>query len=704
MNGNNMKNRTLLSVFAAVILIGPAVSSVYAEPEEKDSVQYLSIDVKNTDIRDVIRMISKGYDINIILDKDVSGSVTLHLNNVPVMEGLRTLAESHGWEVVKKGSIYKIKMPEEQTTSKVIYRNGKLTVEAQNLEVTDFIEELSRKTSASIVTDSDIEGKLSGKLYKVPLEHGLRAILESNGFKIEQRKNIYRVTYGEESASSGSGRRKSGRGSSRGRDFYVDFSDGKLTLDVMNGEISDVIEEISKQSEMEIVIYGRISGEVNAVLNDIPLSRGLELLLSGTKFTYVEREGVVLIGDRNTATPSGQALSKSELVHLKHIKADEIPKILPKNIPAGNIKVIKEQNGLLVSGTSEDISKTRDFLATIDIPTPQVLMDVVVVEYTRELNQEFGLEAGIKSKDVPTGVSFPYIDAQGSGSTVADALKTVGFSNTLIGNISDNFYAVLRFLEKQNKANILARPSLTVLNGNKAKIDVSQTSYFEIQGGTTDNPTVNFRPINYGIKLDITPWISKSGQITVDVRPDISNAMGVNDQGYPNVFKRSISTSVRLDNKETLVLGGLLREDESVSHKQVPILSKIPILGYLFKTTVKNKIKTNLVIYITPKIIEKDDYVNLQSEVDKMNIDTRSRVFSKFNEEPGERPEGYGEGGILDLEPESEEEVPDSLSDTQPDTLKAEEDTDKDMETERTDESESSSGDDAGQNSEQNTE
>ena len=105
------------------------------------------------------------------------------------------------------------------------------------------------------------------------------------------------------------------------------------------------------------------------------------MLLGGTRFTFVQKDNVILIGDRNTATPSGQTLSKSELIHLKHIKADNLPSILPKDIPPTNVRVIKEQNALLISGTSEDIVTAKEFLNTIDIPTPQVRIDAIIVEF-----------------------------------------------------------------------------------------------------------------------------------------------------------------------------------------------------------------------------------------------------------------------------------------------------------------------------------
>lgn len=627
-------------VFILILtLISLFISSVIAQPSSDtlQKPQTMSLDVKDTDIKDVIRMISKGYGLNVILDRDIEGKVTLHLSDVPIIEGLTSLAESNGWELVKEGSVYRIRKPVAKKKSLIRYSRGQLTVDIQNVNVIEFLKEISSKAAVSIVPDSKISGKVSGKLYRVPLEDGLKAILEGNGFKITKRRNIYRVKQ-EEGIAGGpkvTSKRRIPRRPAEG-ESYVECADGYLDIDVRNGNLSDVINSISELCEVEIIIYGTLSGEVNAKLNDIPLTEGLALLLGGTKFTFVQRGNVILIGDRNTATPSGKALTKSELIHLKHIKADEVPKILPKNIPAANVKVIKEQNALLVSGTSEDIVKTSEFLETIDIATPQVLIDVVVVEYTRDLDRDFGFEFAAHGEE-GTGsnyYSFPEVQVNRKEGEAKYILGKLFGEKSFITHLSDDFYMTLRLLETKRKAKVLAQPTITVLNGNKATIDVGQTQYFEIEGGTENNPTLNFRPIKFGITLNITPWISKSGQITAEINPEISNSMGINKKGYPNVFRRTVNTTVRIDDGKTLVLGGLLRSDEQVTHKQVPILGDIPILGYLFKTTKKIRVQTNLVIYITPRIIDKGSYVNLEKELKQFDIDERRGVFErrKFKE------------------------------------------------------------------------
>jgi type IV pilus assembly protein PilQ len=608
-------------------------------PEE----QKMSIDVKDTDLRDVIRMISKGYNINILLDNDVSGKITLHLVDVPIMEALHSIAQSNGLEVVKDGMVYKIKKATAEQKSLIRYADGKLTIDVQNIEVKSFLKELSSKTAISIVPDAKVEGNITGKLYQVDLDDGLRVLLEGNGFKVVKRKNIYQII----SANEKSGPQQLFQGkpsfTSSSTNFFVEYNNGLISLEVNNGDLEEIIKAITEQSDIEIITYGSIKTEINAKLKDIPLTEALALLLGGTRFTFVQKENVILIGDRNTATPSGQTLSKSELIHLKHIKADNLPSILPKDIPPTNVRVIKEQNALLISGTSEDIVAAKEFLNTIDIPTPQVRIDAVIVEFKDNIDKGSAFRAGRNRglQDSSYNITpFPQhkyntTASQGfelgvSGKDLKKFLKELNLP--VIEHIPDDLFAVLRMMEVQNKAKILAQPSILTLNGNKASIDVSETQYFTIVTGVGENQTSRFQPIKFGITLDIVPWISQSGQITAEITPNVSNSDKTNEDGYPNVSSRSITTTVRLNNGQTLALGGLIKNQESEYSYKVPFLGSIPIIGALFRQSGKMRQKSNLVVFITPHIITEKENLELEKELEKYDLNDRSfierRIYS----------------------------------------------------------------------------
>lgn len=616
-------------LFLLLLMILPLTAQNNAKPKPtSQSVleQRFSIDVKDMDIRDVIRLISKGYNLNIVLDRKVTGKVTLNLNNVPVKDGLNVLVQAYGWELEQRGDVFHIGQATIKGSSDLRITRGVVNADLQDVEITDFLREFSDKSGVSIVPASKLTGRISAKLYQIPLKDALKTILEGNGYTVDYNRNVYTISTGGSNSPKGSSNRNGGR-----RRFNIELVNDELTIEVQNGDLDALIHEIANVSDIEIVVYGKLSGQVNARLNRIPLDEGLALILGGTKYTFVNRGDIILVGDRNGATPAGQTLTTSQLIHLFHIKADEVPKILPKNIPATAVKVVKEQNALLVSGTSEDIVKTREFLRSIDIPTPQVALDVLIVEYTREIGKEMGFEfSGNQPEGQGTSnyFSFPYTQINRSGDQAKELLRSVFGNKTFITDLPADFMMTLKLLEDQKRAKVLAQPTITVLNGNKAKIDVGATSYYKVIGGTADAPTQNFRPINSGITVNITPWISKSGQITAEVNPEISNTTTINNDGYPDISRRSINTTVRIDDSKTVVLGGLLKSEERTTHQQVPFLGDIPILGYLFKSTKRQQVQTNLVIYITPHIIDGVDYVNLPAELKRIN-DENSKVWLK---------------------------------------------------------------------------
>ncbi len=647
-----------LALAAAVLCAGATAAEKNPAEQQKtvDQEQQIMspLDVKDADIQDVVRTISKGYNLNIVLDKDVSGKVTVHLSDVPVIEGLRTLSRSIGMEVAKEGNVYRIRKARDETRSVISYVNGKLTVDVQNIDAKEFLKDISVKTAISIVPDAKVSGRISGKLYQVELDDGLRALLAGSGLRLIKRKNIYQVFSDEEAGQAQGGAapgpypgyRRFGNAPGTGggpTSFFVECAGGKVSLDVSNGNLADVIKAIADQSEMDIITYGTISGEINAKLKNVPLTQALALLLGGTMFTFVQKDSIILIGDRNAATPAGQALSKSELIHLNCIKADGVMAILPKDIPPNNVKVIKEQNALLVSGTSEDIVSVREFISTIDIPTPQVSIDAVIVEYSENLNKEFGIKPIVNSPDLSNQSYFavPAPDFQlqkggnamelgGSGSAIKQTINNMLVGGTLRGIIDklpDDFFIFLKVLENQNRAKVLAQPSIVTLNGNKATINVNETRYFKLTTGNplTSDYSIRFQPITFGIKLDITPWISKGGQITAEIAPEVSNSDGSSIDGYPNVSTRSIATTVRLNDGETIILGGLVKNQESDARDKIPFFGDIPLIGFLFRHTTKIRTKSNLVVYITPHVITKGASVNLKDELN--NLDKNNRDF-----------------------------------------------------------------------------
>jgi type IV pilus assembly protein PilQ len=610
----------------------------------------LNVDYVDEPILDVLRAIATAFGLSIIPEKDLGDvKVTIHLENIPVLEGLDKLCKSHGLEFVADGNVYRVRKARETSFSVIEVRNKKMTLDVQNRPVRDFLREFGEKTKINVVAGQDLKGLVTGHLKDVAPVDGFKALMEANNFELRVKNGVYLVENADSSQPMPGGpvsRRRRASSFSGSGSSDVDYHEGRITLSLANASLGDALREIADQAGLNYTIIGDVSGNVNAHLDDVTVDEALSALLQGTRYAFINKGGTLLIGDRNPNTPSGQALSGAELVYLKFIKAENIEKIMPKSVPAENVKVIKEQNAVLISGTVDDIGLVRNFLEKIDVPTPQVLMEVVVVEYNRDKDSEFGVASGRSNNEGGN------LNAFGQFSGVKNSFSQGGFEG-VIGVLAPKFELNLRALETKNKAKILSMPKVTTLNGNKAELKVSRTSYYNVSSVTKDGFQNNdFRTIDDGITIELTPWVTKHGEVNVSINPSIKTTEVGTSGGPPPVTNRSITTNVRLQDGETIALGGLINSKEDNKREFVPILGSIPFLGYLFSWRKLHTFTTELVIYVTPHILMPDKQaVNLEDEFEQLD---RRSGFLKNSDFLKSSKDRLIDGSIQDTLPASE--------------------------------------------------
>ncbi len=604
------------------VLKGTRPAAGDAKALSKSAEGMLNVDYVNEPILDVLRAIATAFKLSVIPEKDLGDlKITIHLENIPVLEGLEKLCKSHGLELNIDGNVYRVRKTKEMAFSLIEIRNKRMNLDVQNRPVKDFLREFVEKSKINIVPGQDLRGLVTGHLKDVEPIDGFKALMEANNYQVRLKAGVYLVdnrdSTGNENPGFGRPRRSPmfsnpGQGNSD-----IDVHNGLVTLTLNNASLGDVLKEMAEQAGLNYTIIGDVSGNVNAQLKGLKIDDAFAALLQGTRYAYLRRGGILLIGDRNPNTPSGQALSGADLVYLKYIKAENIEKILPKSISADNIKVIKEQNAVLISGISDDISQVKTFLEKVDVPTPQVLMEVVVVEYNRDQNSELGIGTG----KPPNG--DPAINIEGSMSGIRQTFSRGTFQG-VIGVLPPKFNLNLMALESKSKAKILSMPKITTLNGNKAELKVSKTSYYRVSSVTKDGlQNTDFRPIDDGITIELTPWITKHGEVNVNITPAIKTSEHGNGETPPPVTNRSINTNVSLKDGETIALGGLINSNQDNSRSFVPILGSIPIIGYLFSWRNLHTSTTELVVYVTPHILNPEvQGLNLEQEFE--SLDNRS--------------------------------------------------------------------------------
>jgi type IV pilus assembly protein PilQ len=271
----------------------------------------------------------------------------------------------------------------------------------------------------------------------------------------------------------------------------------------------------------------------------------------------------------------------------------------------------------MVTGPIQSVNEIEHYIAELDSPPAQILIEALVVDYNITDRKDYGIRAaGFPLSDsTRQGHSYyPDIDVTGSGEQLNRDLQywAEKFNITNIGTLPENFYVRLHALAREGKANIRSRPRIATLNGHEAKIDVGTTQYYLLKTETTygvgqqtptSQVTEKFQTIEASMSLTITPWVNASNEILVTIHPEFNTPQGsFNANVPPTINHRILDSNVRLRDGETIVLGGLIQTSENETIEKFPILGDIPVLGWLFKN--KSKVKTNseLVIYVTPRI------------------------------------------------------------------------------------------------------
>ncbi len=631
----------------------PVVQGPLAGELVKSAVtEKMRVEVVDRPILDLFRMISKAYKINIVPEADLQNvNINIHLENISVIEGLQVICRSKGLELIELNGVYYVREADEKAITEISRYSKRMDIKVENESVKDFIKEFAITTGLSIAPGQNLEGKVTGYFKDVLPINGFKAIMSANSFRVRLKSGIYIV---EKEGAGESIPTRRGRTTSSG-DMDIDVLDGKVTASLSSAVLGDAIRDIAQQADMNMVIYGSILGNVDAEIKDVDIDKTLSVLLQGTNYTFIIKEGMMLIGERNPNSPSGQVLSAVEVHNLKYIRADEALKLFPKSLSSG-VSVLKEQNAILITGTAETINQVKEFLEKVDLPVPQVLIEVIIVEYDRTNSSEFG----IGTQPPPTG--GPALQGQ-FGLSGVKALFTKGSFTGSIGILPQDFSIHLRSILERNKGKVLSMPKITTLNGNKAHLQVRKTSHWPVTSFNKDGvPGTDYRSLDDGITIELTPWVTQHGDVNLEIKPSIKTTQPGNESGRPgDITDRSITTNVRLLDGETLVLGGLIENKEKIEQKFIPILGQIPFLGNLFSSRHKSLSTMELVLYVTPHILQRiNTDVNLGEELER--LDERSGFIEK-EDFLGKRPAPDTEK--IDIHPDTVDAAPVS-----PETLK----------------------------------
>ena len=602
------------------------------------------LNVKDADLRDVFRSIAHAHNLNLVVDNRIDRHVTVRLADLPVLEAIEFLCDENNLELIRSGHIFHVKQPlpppppppREPT---VVVRDSLLNIDLRDDDLEQVMRLIAGRSGTNIIVRRGVSGTVTGTLQEVTVDQGLRTLMLNNGFSIREIEGIYHI---DRAGMEG------GDSQQRARAFWVQVEDTLVTLDVVDARVADVLREVGAQMKVNMITYDTPEERITAKADSLTLDDTLNLLLKRTSLTFRKEDDIYFIGDKNTS-----GLASTRLIRLDHLRADAAITLVPDLIKQNaTIQVVPDHNGLMVTGTNDVIVELEGFIEEVDQPTPQILIEAMVVDFEAkdlfELGLSFGRDAEVAEQEAATGYRFNgdlEISNESGFRISGDGRQINGVLDNLFGigkivRLPSDFFARIQALSIEGRVNIRSRPQIATLNGHTAKLKIGTTQYYLLRTQTPyQNPnqvilqqSQRFEKIEANVVLEITPWVSASGVITADIRPEFSAPVGEFDPDVPpTINTRVLESTVRLRDGETIILGGLIQDEERVIYNKVPILGGLPLLGRLFRSKSSETVKSEQIIFLTPHVFYGDERDNekweaLKEEMDLQGLKERSKV------------------------------------------------------------------------------
>ncbi len=416
------------------------------------------------------------------------------------------------------------------------------------------------------------------------------------------------------------------------------YNGERITLSFQSVDVRSLLQIIADVAGTNMVISDSVQGEVAMRLENVPWDQALDIILR-TKGLGLRQQGNVMLvaplaelqaREKAEALASNEATElaplRSEMIQVNYAKASDLAGLLKSADSSllsnrGKVTVDERTNTLLVLETREKLADVRTLISKLDIPVRQVLIESRIViandDYRKDLGARFGVSGREAEGNVRTGTSTNLVGAEANatgadGAAVAQpgnfnvnlpvAVANPGmFALALLGR---NFRVDLELaaLQAEGRGETVSSPRVITANSKTATIKQGSEIPYVTPASGTSPATVAFKEAL--LKLDVTPFINPDNSIVMDLKvnkdePDFTNLV----LGNPPLRRREVQTNVLVGNGETVVLGGIYETTSQNNKTKVPVLGDLPGIGRLFRSTTAINNKSELLIFVTPKIL-----------------------------------------------------------------------------------------------------
>jgi general secretion pathway protein D len=694
-NGSTRKSR--ISLLLSLLFLLSFSCQLYATDR-------ITLNLKDADIRALISTVSKFTGKNFIVDPRVKAKVTVISANSmtpkEVYDVFLSVLQVHGFAAVPTDSVIKI-VPEinaKQGPTPLITNDRKLPGD----ELITKVIHLEHVPAAQLVPILRPLVPQTGHMAAYPAANSL--IITDHAANIERLEKIIHGVDREDSDQVEIVQLK-----------YASASELVRILNALNqgmgkNDPSKLVLAADDRTN-SILMTGDRSARLKAratILHlDTPLNDGGNTSVIYLKYAKAEDLVSILTGIQQNTGKIGSTRTASKVPHVASAASG---KTIADN---AIIQADPDTNALIITADPNTLLNLKAVIRQLDIRRAQVLIEAIIAEITSDLNKEVGVGAAVdgsqsSSENIPIGISNlagigTLLSGLAGGSTgvgTTAGAPIVGSGLTMAaGRTLSNgtrYALLLHALASNSATNILSTPSIVTLDNAEAEIVVGKnlpfiTGQFTNAAATGSNPFQTIQRQDVGLTLKVTPQVNEGDTVKLDLEQETSSVDSISETSGPTTRKRSIKTSVLVDDGGILVLGGLIEENANDTVTKVPLLGDIPVLGKLFTSESTTKSKQNLMVFLRPSILrdykdaamvtnEKYNYLR-QLQLDKKYDDG----FGLLKDKPAVMPK-FPERKTLDtpkpVAPESKTEKPeaapepDKTEDKQSDKKTAAEDDD----------------------------
>ena len=413
-----------------------------------------------------------------------------------------------------------------------------------------------------------------------------------------------------------------------------------ISLDFQNADVRNLFRIFAEISGLNVILSPEVGGSVNIRMMDVPWNQAMEIILTNSALgrecfgnnivrvatkVVLAAEASALVAEKNRAVADRTTERDSqdlvtEVVRINHADITELSTSLTALRSArqdGRITVDTRTNTLILNDLRHHVNDMLEAIKILDIPTPQVLIEAKIVEISKSFTQELGIQWGLTGEAISSAPGSLAINGSTNANTAADgsafqvdlrqsadiAGGSVSGFDLLLGGLLPGLDLNVRLeaLEKQGKGRILSSPRVTTADNKEARIRSGKQIPYQVT--SAEGNSIQF--VDAELSLTVTPHVTSDNSVYMVIdatknAADFTQLVGT----VPTITTKETHTEVLVGNGDTTVLGGIYESTSTENKKAVPFLSKIPLLGFLFKSFADSDVITELLVFITPTIIE----------------------------------------------------------------------------------------------------